>query len=118
MAKTVDEVKAEIREDIDELIDLFSDLEEDGWQIPEIVRFTFQAGIRLIDAVDDFQDITGPEKKEVVVSTVKEIYQEISPDIPVIPEPFETWVENFMLDRVLPGFIDAQVRRMREKEGS
>ena len=118
MTKSVEDVKAEISEDIDELIDLYSDLEEDGWQIPEIIRFTFQAGIRLIEAVEGVQGISGPEKKEVVVSTVKDIYTEVSPDIPLIPEPFETWLENFLLDRVLPGFIDFQVRRKKEGTGN
>jgi len=118
MAKSVEEVKAEIREDIDKLIDLHADLEEDGWKIPEIIRFTFQAGVRLIDAVETIQGISGEQKKEVVVSAIKDIYAEVSPDIPLIPEPFETWLEDFLLDRVLPAFIDFQVRRAKENKGA
>jgi len=114
MAKTVEQIKTEIREDIDKLIDLYADLEADGWKVPEIVHFVFKAGINLIEVVDDMQDIPGEQKKEVVVSSVKDIYTEISPDIPIIPEPFETWLENFMLDKILPTFIDFQVKRAKE----
>ena len=115
MPKTVEEVKAEIREDIDKLIDLYADLEADGWKIPEIIRFVFQAGINLIEAVDGIQDVPGEQKKEVVVSSIKEIYTDISPDLPIIPEPFETWLEDFLLDKVLPMFIDFQVKQAKEK---
>jgi len=118
MPKSVEEIKAEIQENIDELINLYADLEDDGWQIPEIIHFTFQAGIKLIKAVDDVQDVPGEQKKEVVVSAVKDIYTEISPDIPIVPEPFETWLENFLLDSILPTFIDFQVRRAKEDGGS
>lgn len=116
MSKSVEEVKAEIREDIDKLVDLYADLEANGWKIAEIIRFTFQAGISLIETVDDMQDIPGEQKKEVVVSSVKDIYSEISPDIPIIPEPFESWLEGFLLDKILPTFIDFQVRRAKEGE--
>jgi len=40
------------------------------------------------------------------MSTAKEIYKKVNPDIPLIPEPFETLIEDVMLDRALDVFID------------
>ena len=115
MAKTVEEIKKEIRKDIDELVEKFKEYQEGGFQVAEIVKFTFIAGARLVEAVENVQGISGEQKKEVVMSTVKEIYKKVNPDIPVIPEPFETWMEDLLLDKALNEFIDFIVSKYKEK---
>lgn len=115
MAKTVEEIKKEIRKDIDELVEWFEKYREGGFQVAEIAKFTFVAGAKLVEAVEDVQGISGPQKKEIVMSTVKEIYKKVNPDIPFIPEPFETWMENLLLDRALSEFIDFIVGKYKEK---
>ena len=115
MAKTVEEIKKEIREDIDELVKRFERYREGGFQVTEIAKFTFIAGANLIEAVENVQGISGEQKKEVVVSTAKEIYEKVNPDIPVIPEPFETWMEDLLLDKALSEFVDFIVDKYREK---
>jgi len=115
MAKTVEDIKKEIKEDIDELVKSFEKYKEGGFQVTEILKFTFEAGTKLVESVENVQGISGEQKKEVVVSSVKEIYKQVNPDIPYIPEPFETWMENLLLDRALNEFIDFIVGKYKEK---
>ena len=116
MGKTVDQIKEEIQEDVDELLKKFDKYKKDGFKLIEIVKFSFDAGVILVEAVENVQGITGKQKKEVVVSTVQEVYKKVNPDIPLIPEPFETWMENPLLDRVLDIFIDFIIKKYKEKK--
>jgi len=115
MAKTVEEIKKEIKKDIDELVASFEKHKEGGFQLTEIAQFTFEAGTKLVEAVENVQGISGEQKKEVVISTVKEIYKRVNPDIPLIPEPFETLIEDVMLDKALDVFIDFIVSKYKDK---
>lgn len=115
MAKTVEEIKKEIKGDIDELVKTFERYREGGFQLAEIAKFSFEAGTKLVEAVENVQGISGEQKKEVVVSSVKEIYKKVGPDIPYIPEPFETWMENLLLEKALSEFIDFIVSKYKEK---
>ena len=116
MAKTVEEIKAEIKADIDELMERFKEYQKDGFNFNEIAKFTFEAGSKLVEAVENVQDISGAQKKEVVLSTVKDIYKTVDPNIPWVPEPFETWIEDFLLDRALDAFIDFIVQQFKDKD--
>lgn len=53
IAKTVDEIKKEIKKDIDELVEKFERYEEGGFQVTEIAKFSFEAGTRLVEAVEN-----------------------------------------------------------------
>ncbi len=115
MTKNIDEIKKEIEIDINQLEKDFIKYNEDGFQLTEIAKFTFEAGARLVEAVENVQGISGQQKKEVVMSSVKEIYKKINPDIPMIPEPFETMTEDMMLDKALDAFIDFIVNKYNDK---
>jgi hypothetical protein len=115
MAKTVEDIKKEIKEDIEELVKRFERYKEGGFQVTEILKFTFEAGTKLVESVENVQGISGEQKKEVVISTVKEIYKKVGPDIPYIPEPFETWMEDLLLEKALKEFIDFIVGKYKEK---
>ena len=115
MAKTVEEIKKEIKGDIDELVKTFERYREGGFQLTEIIKFCFEAGTKLVEAVENVQGISGEQKKEVVISSVKEIYKKVNPDIPYIPEPFETWMEDLLLDKGLNEFVDFIVGKYKEK---
>ena len=115
MAKTVEEIKKEIKKDIDELEERFKKYREGGFQVAEIAKFSFEAGTKLVEAVENVQGISGEQKKEVVISTVKGIYKKVGPDIPYLPEPFETWMEDLLLDKALNEFIDFIVSKYKEK---
>ena len=111
----MEEIKAEIKVDIDELIENFMVYKEKGFTLREITKFTFEVGTRLVEAVENVEDVPGEQKKEVVMSTVKDIYKEVNPDLPWIPEPFETMVEDLLLDRALDAFIDFMVNEYKDK---
>lgn len=116
IAKRSEEALEKIQGSIDELIEQYSGFREGGFQVHEIIKFTFQAGTRLINVVERLGGVTGPEKKEIVMASVMKIYQEVNPDIPWIPEPFESWVEDFVLEKTLSVFIDFYIRARKERQ--
>jgi hypothetical protein len=115
MAKTLEDVQMEIHKDIDALVDSFLRKKDEGFQITEIASFAFEAGAQLVEAVEGVEGISGGQKKAVVVSTVKDIYRKVNPDIPYIPEPFETMLEDIMIDKALSAFIDFIVDKYKSK---
>jgi hypothetical protein len=115
MAKTVEDVQMEIRKDIDALVASFMKYKAEGFQVSEIASFTFEAGSQLVEAVQGVEGISGEQKKAVVVSTVKNIYKKVNPNVPYIPEPFETMLEDIMIDKALDAFIDFIVDKYKSK---
>lgn len=115
MPKSTKQIRVEIQADVDKLIKDFMKYREGGIQLKEIATFTFEVGTALVEAVEKVQGITGKQKKQVVMSTVKEIYKKVNPDIPLIPEPFETMIEDIMLDKALDAFIDFMVSNYKNK---
>ncbi len=115
MTKSIEEIKKEIETNIDEITTDFLKYKEGGFQLTEIAKFTFEAGAKLVEAVENVQGISGPQKKEVVMSSIKEIYKKVNPDIPLLPEPLETMVEDMMLDKALDTFIDFIVSKYKDK---
>lgn len=115
MPKSIDEIKEEIKKDIEEVVESFKEYQKDGFNLGEIAKFVFEAGTKLMEAVESVEDITGAQKKEVVKSAIKDVYKKVDPDIPWIPEPFETMLENILLDKALDAFIDVIVDKFHEK---
>lgn len=52
---------------------------------------------------------TGPIRKEAVMKAIREVYERIDPNLPWIPEPLESWVEKWLLDYVVPAFIEVVI---------
>jgi hypothetical protein len=115
LTKTNEEVKGEFQQDIDVITANFAKHQEGGFQLTEIASFTFEVGSRLVEAVEGVQGVSGPQKKEVVLSAVKDIYKKVNPDIPWIPEPFETMMEDIMMDKALSAFVDFIVDKYKDK---
>jgi len=115
MPKTVEQIKQEIQADIDKLVANFKEYQKGGFKLGEVVHWVFEAGTSLIEAVEAVQDANGPEKKEVVISSIKYIYKQVDPNIPWIPEPFETMLENLLLDYALDAFTDTLVGAFNNK---
>ncbi len=55
-------------------------MQEGGFQLTKIAKFTFEAGTRLVEAVEHVEGISGPQEKEVVKGTVKDIYRKVNPE--------------------------------------
>ncbi len=115
MPKSIKKIRAEIQADVDKLIEKFMKYREGGMQVKEIATFVFEVGTALVETVENVKGISGKQKKMVVMSTVKEIYKKVNPDIPLIPEPFETMIEDAMLDKALDAFIDFIVSNYKNK---
>jgi hypothetical protein len=115
VTKTIEQVKGEIQQDIEALTVSFAKHHEGGFQLTEIASFTFEVGSKLVEAVEGVQGISGPQKKAVVMSAVKDIYKQVNPDIPWVPEPFETMVEDIMIDKALSAFVDFIVDKYKDK---
>ena len=112
---TVEEINELIRGDIDKVTNLFKEYQKDGFELREIAKFTFEAGTLLVEAVEELDDIPGEQKKEVVKNAVIKAYKTVDPNIPWIPEPFETMLEDMLLDKTLDAFIDSIVANYRQK---
>ena len=65
--------------------------------------------------MENVQGISGEQKKEVAVYIVKGIYKQVNPNIPLIPEPFESWMEDLLLDQALNEFVDFMIDTFKEK---
>jgi hypothetical protein len=113
--KTIEQIKGEIQQDIDALTANFVKNQEGGFELTEIASFTFEVGSKLVEVVEGVQGISGPQKKEAVMSAVKDIYKKVNPDIPWIPEPFETMLEDIMIDKALGAFVDFIVDKYKDK---
>ena len=99
MSKSVDEIKGEIKEDIDKLMENYMEYKEEGFRTGDTAKFAFIVGSRLVEAIENVEGVSGEQKKEVVMSAARDIYRKVNPDIPWIPEPFETMIEAIMLER-------------------
>jgi hypothetical protein len=115
VTKTIEQVKGEIQQDIDILTASFATHQEGGFQLTEIASFTFEVGSKLVEVVEGVQGISGLQKKEAVMSAVKDIYKKVNPDIPWVPEPFETMLEGIMMDKALSAFVDFLVDKYKDK---
>ena len=115
MPKTIEEIKIEIKQDIDALTASFEKHQDGGFQLTEIASFTFEVGSRLVEVVEGVQGVSGPQKKEAVMSAVKDIYKKVNPDIPWVPEPFETMIEDTIMDKALSAFVDFIVAKYKDK---
>jgi hypothetical protein len=115
MTKTIEEVKGEIPQDIDVLTADFAKHQEGGFQLSEVASITFEVGSKLVEAVEAVQGVSGLQKKAVVMSAVRDIYKRVNPDIPWIPAPFETMVEDIMMDKALGAFVDFSVDKYKDK---
>jgi hypothetical protein len=115
VAKTIEQVKSEMKQEIDVLTASFAKHQEGGFQLTEIASFTFEVGSKLVEVVEGVQGISGLQKKEAVMSAVKDIYKKINPNIPWVPEPFETMLEDIMMDNALSAFVDFIVDKYKDK---
>lgn len=121
MPKTVEEIKQEISQKSDALIVYFKknlvDKQQKGMKLAaiDVVKFILECATNLVEEVEKVSELPGPKKKEVVIASMKDIYWKINPDIPFLPEAVETPLEKWLLDLVLPPFVDFIVGMFNEK---
>lgn len=103
----VDEIGKEVRMDAssDRTVEAVKKVVEcftDGFQFSDILTAVRTAA----EIAEQFTGLPGDEKKDFVVEVIRKAYREVNPDVPWIPEPFETWVENYILDNLVPSVIE------------
>ncbi len=73
----------------------------------KIVRFLLNITSDVIESIEElYREYSGEEKKKAVCSIIKQIYKKIDPDIPGIPGIIESYIENIILDTLVPAAID------------
>jgi hypothetical protein len=82
----------------------------DGFQLMDVWRLTLSATEALVQAVEPMTDMDGPAKARFVTDSIAALYHKVNPNLPWIPEPFETWLEQLMLRYLVPGAIDLIVQ--------
>lgn len=80
-----------------------------GFKLEEIARFIVKCLVEMIAVVDLYRHIPKLQKKMQTLEAVRQIYKSHNPDMPWIPEPFETMVETMLMEYVLPAMYDALV---------
>jgi len=106
-------------EKIQELVDLYRELEKDGWKKEEMIQFGLECISLLIPKAQLLVDMSGAEKKKWVVEALQTAYFAVNPDIPWVPEPVETMIEKWavksVIEQIISPAIDWLVRFMKDK---
>lgn len=92
---------------IEELIASMKGLLDDGFQWKDVANAIGMVVPGLMKIAEDLEDKTGEEKKAFVVDAVWVIYKTVDPNIPWIPEPFETQIEFTIVNEVTSGAVEA-----------
>lgn len=80
-----------------------------------VFSFLFSSTSSFVELVETCGKIVKTAKKETVVAAVQFAYAEMNPNLPWIPEPFESKIEGWLLKDLGPAFIDWIVAKYNEK---
>lgn len=89
----------------------FIQLTRDGLSIREAFAFFFACTGELAALGKEYMETPEDEKKSIILSSMRMIYKRNNPDIPFLPEPFETMLEHLLLTQALPAAYDFLVQR-------
>lgn len=101
--KAVDAHADELKAVLEELHEIFGD----GFQWSDVPVFVGEVVPSLMDIAKEFKDASGAEKKQFVVDAVVTIYYYYDPNLPWIPEPFETKLEEWIVPRLAEASVEA-----------
>jgi len=83
---------------VEQVVACFSD----GFHFADIVKAVRVAA----EIAESITALPGDQRKAFVVDVIRQAYRKANPDIPWVPEPVETWVENYVLDNLVPSLIE------------
>lgn len=78
---------------------------KDGFQFSDIITAVKTA----CEIAEQFTGLPGDEKKAFVVDVIGKAYREVDPDIPYLPNFIEGYVEDYILDNLVPAVINLLV---------
>lgn len=82
----------------------------DGFQWSDVPTFIGTVVPEFMDVARAFKEETGEEKKQFVVDAVVATYFYYNPNLPWIPEPFETALEKWVVPKLAEAAIEAAYR--------
>ena len=95
---------AKLKEEIKDVIQAYVDKKPQT--TTEVFLFLFEVAGELIEVVEAAQDITkGSDKEQIVCELLKYVYDEVNPNIPWVPEPIESKLEDWLFTHAIPAFI-------------
>ncbi len=93
--------------ELEEALKAMHDVFGDGFQWSDVPIFIGEVVPELMDVARAFKAETGAEKKQFVVDSVVTIYFYYNPNLPWIPEPFETKLEKWIVPKLAEAAIEA-----------
>ena len=102
-----------IKQETLDVVNKFKAQAKPGWA--GLFGFIFGATGDMVEVVEASTAVVKDAKKETVVEAIKYAYNELNPDLPWIPEPFETKIEEWILDNGVPVLIDWLVGVFNDK---
>jgi hypothetical protein len=84
-------------------------------KLSQVFSFLVSVTTDLVELVEASKVVVKTDKKETVVAAAKYAYMQVNPDIPWIPEPFETKLEEWIFDALVPWLVDFLVSKFNEK---
>lgn len=95
-----------------ELTEKFTVMTRDGVDLGEVFGFMFACMGDLAILGKQYLDTPESEKRRLILSSLRRIYKRTNPDIPLMPEPIETFVESLLLQTALPAAYSWVVKRL------
>lgn len=84
----------------------------DGLETAEVFDFVFECMGEFSALAKSFVDTPDVQKKRLVVMSVRKLYRRFDPDIPLLPNVIEPFVESAFLSYVLPAAYDFVASRV------
>jgi hypothetical protein len=97
---------------IEELEEIFGD----GFQWSDFAPILGTVVPSVMDLAKTMEGKSGEERKQFAVDCIWTIYKYYDPNIPLLPEPFETKLEKVVVERVAEAAIEA-VYKFGKKQG-
>lgn len=82
--------------------DEFTVLTRGGVDLGEVFGFMLTCLTRFLGIAQQFQATPEPERRRVILAGIRRVYKRTNPNIPLLPEPIETFVENLVLQTMVP----------------
>lgn len=105
-----------LSQEVAQLTRQFTKYNRGGFQMNEVLRFTFECVDTMADMGTRYLDLSHQQQKEQVVETLRTIYTSKNPDLPWIGEPFESLMEQALFSYIVPELFSVLVTSKLRKQ--
>lgn len=85
---------------------------DDGLEVGEVFAFVFACAGELAALGHQYLDTPDAQKRRLTLQALRKLYRRFDPDIPLLPEMVEPFVESAILSYVLPAVYDLATSRV------